>query len=86
MANKRAEPSTQGIMIALVKFFHLIAAIQFCFAIYYDYSFVHAPPNVLRTNRSPYGGKFKFLTFINAVSQKALTEPKVSCDLRLLIS
>lgn len=68
---KMAKNGNQGIMITLIKFFHLIAAIQFCFAVYYDFAFVHVPPNVLKINRNPFGGKFKFLTFLNAVSSKS---------------
>ena len=67
MANKNSEARNQKIMVALIKFFHLIAAIQFCFAVYYDFLIVNVPAKALPTNRAKFGGKFKYLTFIDGV-------------------
>lgn len=54
----------KGIYVSLRTLMHFIAFIQYSYAIYYDYSFVHLPvPDPKRS----FGGKFKFLTFINAV-------------------
>lgn len=61
-----------ALVFTLVRVFHLLAAVQFGFAIYYDYSHVHVPATVLPSNKTNYGGKFKFLTFIDGVNHKKL--------------
>lgn len=70
MANKNTDASTREVYTTVIKVFHLITAIQFCFAVYYDYAFVHVPSSALRSNRTTFGGKFKFLTFIDGVNKK----------------
>lgn len=50
----------------LVTFIHLVAAVQFCFAVYYDYAHVHMPHHMQRLGGN-FGGKFKYLTFLDAV-------------------
>lgn len=67
MSNKNKPSDPSGIYLTLIKVFHLVAAIQFCFAVYYDCFHVHAPASVLKSNGSKFGGKFKFLTFIDGV-------------------
>ncbi|XP_054268699.1 androgen-induced gene 1 protein-like isoform X2 [Macrosteles quadrilineatus] len=52
----------------LVTIFHFIAAIQFSYSVYYDYTFVVVPKEVFPI-MSAFGGKFKFLTFWDAVMQ-----------------
>lgn len=49
-----------------LKLFHLIGAVHFAFGCYYDYTYVIVPKHILRTH-VPFGGKFKYLTFLNAV-------------------
>lgn len=70
MAIKNKESQNRTLMFALIKFFHLISAIQFCFAVYYDYAQVNVPPEFLRSKRASFGGKFKYLTFIDGVMSK----------------
>jgi hypothetical protein len=52
--------------------FHLVGAVQFWYAIYYDYSYVHIPQDLRDAGtfkRDTFGGKFKYLTFINGIIQ-----------------
>lgn len=67
MANKSSEVKNKRFLLVMVKALHLFAAIQFSFAVYYDFSQVHVPSTVLRSNRNGFGGKFKYLTFIDGV-------------------
>ncbi|CAD1471835.1 unnamed protein product [Heterotrigona itama] len=48
--------------------FHVISCVQFAFSVYYDYMYTIVPPNVLKVHNG-YGGKFKFLTFWDAIIQ-----------------
>ncbi|XP_063973485.1 androgen-induced gene 1 protein-like isoform X3 [Diachasmimorpha longicaudata] len=48
--------------------FHAIACAQFAFAVYYDFTFTNVPITVARMHGA-YGGKFKFLTFWDAIVQ-----------------
>lgn len=45
--------------------FHLFSAIQFFTGCYYDYNYVNIP------STTPYGGKFKYLTYLDALIQTA---------------
>lgn len=74
MANNRADIGNRGLLITIIKIFHLIAAVQFCFAVYYDFAYVHVPSKALRSNRSTFGGKFKFLTFIDGVKTYSMKQ------------
>ncbi|KAL0274628.1 UNVERIFIED_CONTAM: hypothetical protein PYX00_002717 [Menopon gallinae] len=47
---------------------HLVAALQFLFAVYYDFSYVTIPPSVSNIGVS-FGGKLKFLTNWDAIIQ-----------------
>jgi len=47
--------------------FHAVTFLQFAFAVFYDYTYTIVPYNVTRVHRA-FGGKFKFLTFWDAVS------------------
>lgn len=67
MSKKSTDAWNRGVLLALVKLFHLISAVQFCFAVYYDFTYVHVPGKILKSNKTPFGSKFKYLTFINAV-------------------
>lgn len=46
---------------------HLVAALQFMFAVYYDFTYVVIPPTVSNIGMA-YGGKLKFLTNWDSVS------------------
>ncbi|XP_003485331.1 androgen-induced gene 1 protein isoform X1 [Bombus impatiens] len=54
----------EGLLIG----FHMISCVQFAFSVYYDYMYTIVPPNLLKMHNS-YGGKFKFLTFWDAIIQ-----------------
>ncbi|XP_041982174.1 androgen-induced gene 1 protein-like [Aricia agestis] len=47
--------------------FHLVGAIQFFYGCYYDYNYVIVPPSP--KSPSTFGGKFKYLTYLNAMLQ-----------------
>jgi len=72
MAKKERKDSAQGvykgIYQALVTLMHLTAAVKFCYAIYYDYMFVQFPTSDTNMHQ-PFGGKFKYLTFLDAIIQ-----------------
>lgn len=67
MANS-SQSTSNAVFFALVKVFHLLGAIQFAFGVYYDYVHVNIPQSVLFTHVK-FGGKFKYLTFIDAVNR-----------------
>ncbi|XP_003707710.2 androgen-induced gene 1 protein isoform X1 [Megachile rotundata] len=48
--------------------FHVIFCLQYAFAVYYDYTHVVIPSDIARTHNA-FGGKFKFLTFWDAIIQ-----------------
>ncbi|XP_014468943.1 PREDICTED: androgen-induced gene 1 protein-like isoform X3 [Dinoponera quadriceps] len=54
----------QGLAIG----FHVITFLQYAFAVYYDYTYTIVPHNVLK-GHGAFGGKFKFLTFWDAILQ-----------------
>ncbi|XP_011155289.2 androgen-induced gene 1 protein isoform X2 [Harpegnathos saltator] len=54
----------QGLVIG----FHVITFLQYAFAVYYDYTFTIVPQNVTKVHGA-FGGKFKFLTFWDAILQ-----------------
>lgn len=59
---------------ALRTLLHLTAAVQFTYGIYYDYKYVEFPTPTEPDSKlihHPFGGKFKYLTFLDAVSTKA---------------
>ncbi|EDW76138.1 uncharacterized protein Dwil_GK14825, isoform A [Drosophila willistoni] len=61
-----------GIFGALRTLLHLIAAVQFSYGIFYDYSYVEFPVNIndnAKPMHHPFGGKFKYLTFLDAIIQ-----------------
>jgi len=47
--------------------FHAVTFLQYAFAVFYDYTYTIVPHNVTSVH-NVYGGKFKFLTFWDAVS------------------
>ncbi|XP_014205057.1 androgen-induced gene 1 protein-like [Copidosoma floridanum] len=52
----------------LLVVFHAAAFAQFFFAVYYDYTYTRVPVQIGKVHNA-YGGKFKFLTFWNAIAQ-----------------
>lgn len=48
--------------------FHAIACVQFAFSVYYDFMYTVVPHNVIKAHGA-FGGKFKFLTFWDAILQ-----------------
>lgn len=48
------------------KLIHLLAALQFSYSVYYDWTYVKIPVEI--SNGTKFGGKFVFLTFWDAVS------------------
>ncbi|XP_055917071.1 androgen-induced gene 1 protein-like isoform X1 [Eupeodes corollae] len=59
----------QGIYKSLRILLHLIGAVQFIYAIYYDHVYVHHPHPDNDKNNYSFGGKFRFLTFLDAIIQ-----------------
>ncbi|XP_034947785.1 androgen-induced gene 1 protein-like isoform X3 [Chelonus insularis] len=53
---------------ALLIGFHVIACVQFAFSVYYDFTFTVVPNGILKIHGA-FGGKFKFLTFWDAIIQ-----------------
>lgn len=58
-----ADALNLGVYKALRILVHLTAAVQFAYGIYYDLNYVEFPEAM----RHPFGGKFKYLTFLDAV-------------------
>ncbi|ALC38553.1 CG3625 [Drosophila busckii] len=61
-----------SIYVSLKTLLHLTAAVQFTYAIYYDYKYVRFPENIEEHTHlihHPFGGKFKYLTFLDAIIQ-----------------
>lgn len=50
--------------------FHLIGAVQFAYGCYYDHTYVRLPST--SSTAVAFGGKLKYLTFIDAVSRNSL--------------
>ena len=50
----------------ILKVFHGVAAIQFIFGVYYFFAYIHFPQETKMSNN--FGGKFKYLTVLDAVS------------------
>ncbi|KAL9925276.1 androgen-induced gene 1 protein isoform X2 [Glossina fuscipes] len=63
MTKLSAEPVYKAILGSLCILMHFVAAVQFWYAIYFDHVFVVFPV------ASSFGGKFKFLTFLDAIIQ-----------------
>ncbi|XP_018796480.1 PREDICTED: androgen-induced gene 1 protein isoform X1 [Bactrocera latifrons] len=60
-----ADALNLGVYKALRILVHLTAAVQFAYGIYYDWNYVEFPEPM----RHPFGGKFKYLTFLDAIIQ-----------------
>ena len=52
----------EGLLLAI----HATTFVTFAFAVYYDFYYTQVPENVTKMHNA-YGGKFKFLTFWDAV-------------------
>jgi hypothetical protein len=68
MSNTSTNTWNKGVYLALVKLIHFIAVVQYLYAIYYDFVHVNAPATAFKSKKTKYGGKFKYLTFLDAVS------------------
>lgn len=66
MSTGTAEQWNRGVFLAIRTLMHFIGAISFWYAIYYDFYFVRFPSTF--TGYVQFGGKFKFLTFLDAVN------------------
>ncbi|XP_014371278.2 androgen-induced gene 1 protein [Papilio machaon] len=64
-------------MIRLI--FHIVGAIQFFYGCYYDHTYVKIPST--STNVTPFAGKLKYLTFLNAILQTVYFTIAVSNDI-----
>lgn len=64
MSDKSGDTWKRGIYLALIKLMHFIAVVQYFYAIYYDFVYVNVPSK----NKSKFGGKFKYLTYLDAVN------------------
>ncbi|XP_058060976.1 androgen-induced gene 1 protein-like isoform X1 [Anopheles bellator] len=58
----------RGVYGALRVLMHFIAAVVFTYGIYYDFQYVHFPPEMWRPG-GEFGGKLKFLTVWDAILQ-----------------
>lgn len=54
-------------LIFIAKVIHLVGVIHFSIGVYYDHAHVNIPKEFLRSKGAEFGGKFKYLTFINGV-------------------
>lgn len=63
-----AEQWNRGLFFALRTLMHFVGAAHYWYAIYYDLAFVKFPVTHVAYNPNwSVGGKFKYLTFLNAV-------------------
>lgn len=63
-----AEQWNRGFFFALRTLMHFIGAAHFWYAVYYDLVFVKPPvSHVAYSRMGGFAGKFKYLTFLNAV-------------------
>jgi hypothetical protein len=67
MANKQsANVWNRGVYGSIIRLMHVIGCVQFTYAVYFDIYYVHVPRSVRNVGNN-FGGKFKYLTFLNAV-------------------
>lgn len=59
-------------LVFIAKVIHLVAVIHFSFGVYYDHAHVNVPKELLRSKAAEFGGKFKYLTFINGVNAQCI--------------
>lgn len=72
MGTGAAEQWNRGVFLALRTLMHLIGAAHFWYAIYFDMFYVKVSSTHPAYNRiGGFGGKFKFLTFLDAVNNSA---------------
>lgn len=65
VANKVAKNA--GVPTGILKVIHLFAVVHFVYGIYYDFTYVHFPNSTKMSNT--FGGKFKYLTVLDAFLQ-----------------
>ncbi|XP_067623012.1 androgen-induced gene 1 protein isoform X1 [Eurosta solidaginis] len=65
-----ADAAYQGVYKSFRTLVHLVAAVQFSYAVYYDFNYVKLPETAMHSNaHHNFGGKFKYLTFLDAIIQ-----------------
>ena len=68
MGTGKADQWNRGVFLALRTLMHVIAAVQFWYGLYYDFYHVVPPKDHPAWNRfGGFGGKFKYLTILDAV-------------------
>lgn len=68
MATNSADTWNRGIFLALRTMMHIIAAVQFSYALYFDFKFVYPPEGHPAYHAfATFGGKFRYLTVLGAV-------------------
>lgn len=68
MTINAADKWNQGVFYALKNIMHLIAAVHFWYAIYFDFVFVYpSKGHVAYSHLHSFGGKFRYLTILGAV-------------------
>lgn len=67
MSTGTADQWNRGVFLSVRTLMHFIGAVTFWYGIYYDFSFVHFPLGL--TGYVQFGGKFKYLTFLDAVNK-----------------
>lgn len=72
--SKSSDGYQRGVYGALRTLMHFIVAVQFSYGIYYDFTYVHFPPGMLRPG-GEFGGKLKFLTVWDAVRAVGSLDP-----------
>lgn len=66
MSTGSADQWNRGVFFAIRTLMHFIGAFTFWYAIYYDFWIVRFPETF--TGYVKFGGKFKYLTFLDAVN------------------
>ncbi|KAK3911705.1 Androgen-induced gene 1 protein [Frankliniella fusca] len=69
MAPSPSPSRSHSVMTLICAIIHLVGAVQFTFAVFYDYTRVIIPKEVQEMGGSGFGGKFVFLTFWDAILQ-----------------
>lgn len=73
MGTGAAEQWNRGVFLILRTLMHFIGAAHYWYAIYYDLVYVRPPPDHPAYKRlGGFAGKFKYLTFLNAVKTKTV--------------
>lgn len=77
---KKSERQFKKFLVVL----HFLAFIHYAFALYYDLKYIEIPAHRIPKENMSFGGKFKYLTFINVVIMKYI-KFKFSVKLRRIL-